>query len=121
MQELLMEIRNGFKETRDIHEKVTIIKQGWDNTRPGGSLSANPSSGTCSWAQMAAAGPGTTMLPALRSPRTSMLSKAISCYLDREIKVKVRDSYSIQALRQLTEKDIKERITQALTVKPATT
>jgi hypothetical protein len=29
MQELLMEIRNGFKETRDIHEKVTIIKQSW--------------------------------------------------------------------------------------------
>jgi hypothetical protein len=28
MQELLMEIRNGFRETKDIHEKVTIIKQG---------------------------------------------------------------------------------------------
>ncbi|KAG4434276.1 hypothetical protein IFR05_010241 [Cadophora sp. M221] len=71
MQELLMEIRNGFRETRDIREKVTLIKTASRN-------------------------------------------------LDREIKVKVRNSHSIQALRRLTEEDIKERITQALAAEPAT-
>jgi hypothetical protein len=121
MQELLMEIRNGFKETKDIHEKVTIIKQSWDNTRPDGSLSLNPSSGIRSWAQMAATSPGNATLPSLRPLRTSTLPKTASRHLDREIKVKVRDSHSIQALRRLTEKDIKERIAQALMADPTTT
>lgn len=121
MQELLMEIRNGFKETRDIHEKVTIIKQSCDNTRPDGSLSLNPSSGIRSWAQMAATSPGNATLPSLRPLRTSTLPKTTSRHLDREIKVKVRDSHSIQALRRLTEKDIKERIAQALMADPTTT
>jgi hypothetical protein len=120
MQELLMEIRNGLKETRDIHEKVTIIKQGWDTTRPAGSLLLNPSSAIRSWAQIAATSPETAMLPSLRSPQTSTLPKTTSRYLDREIKVKVRDSHSIQALRRLTEKDIKERITQALSAESTT-
>ncbi|KAH6668478.1 hypothetical protein B0J14DRAFT_566993 [Halenospora varia] len=52
MHELLMEMRAGFKETKDIHEKVTIIKQGWDSTQVKGIH-------TRSWAQMVAAGPGT--------------------------------------------------------------
>lgn len=121
MQELLMEIRNGFKETRDIHEKVTIIKQGWDTARPAGSLPLNPSSGIRSWAQIAATSPGTAMLPSLGSLRTSTLPKTASRHLDREIKVKVRDSHSIQVLRRLTEKDIKERIAQALMAEPTTT
>ncbi|PQE17592.1 reverse transcriptase protein [Rutstroemia sp. NJR-2017a WRK4] len=121
MQELLMEIRNGFKETRDIHEKVTIIKQGWDTTRPVGSLPLNPSSGIRSWAQIAATSPGTATLPSLGSLRTSTLPKTASRHLDREIKVKVRDSHSIQVLRRLTEKDIKERIAQALRADSTTT
>ncbi|TGO46403.1 hypothetical protein BCON_0327g00030 [Botryotinia convoluta] len=82
MQELLMEIRNGFKETRDIHEKVAIIKQGWDTTRPAGSLPLNSSSGIRSWAQIAATSPGTAMLPSLGSLRTSTLPKTASRHLD---------------------------------------
>jgi hypothetical protein len=93
MQELLIEIRKGFKETRDIHKKVPIIKQGWGNTRPDSSLLLHSSSGIRSWAQMAATNPGTTTLLSLRSPRTSVLAKTALRYLDREIKVKVRDSH----------------------------
>lgn len=65
--------------------------------------------------------PGNTTLPSLRPLRTSKLPKTVSRHLDREIKVEVRDSHSIQALRRLTEKDIKETIAQALTADPTTT
>ncbi|KAL5313223.1 hypothetical protein ACEPPN_018956 [Leptodophora sp. 'Broadleaf-Isolate-01'] len=121
MQELLIEIRNGFKETRDIHEKVTIIKQSWDNTLLDGSLLLNSSSGIRSSTQMAATSPRNATLPSLRPLQTSTLPKTASRHLDREIKVKVRDSYSIQALRRLTKKNIKGRIAQALIVDPTTT
>jgi hypothetical protein len=114
MQELLVEIRKDFKETRDIHEKVTVIKQGWDNIRPQDSIPSNPSSHVRSWAQMAAITPGITTLPSLRSLQASTFPSTRPRHLDREIKVKIRDSHSIQALRRLTEKDIWERITQAL-------
>jgi hypothetical protein len=60
MHELLMEMRAGFKETKDIHEKVTIMKQGWDSTQVKGPH-------TRSWAQMAAANPGTSSFPLDRS------------------------------------------------------
>ncbi|KAH9203403.1 hypothetical protein DL95DRAFT_152628 [Leptodontidium sp. 2 PMI_412] len=45
---------------------------------------------------MAATSPGNATLPSLRPLQTSTLPKTASRHLDREIKVKVRDSHSIQ-------------------------
>ncbi len=71
-----------FRETRDIHEKVTIIKQGYGSTRPDSSPLLNSNSGSRSWVQMAATSPGTITLTSLRSSRTSTLPKTASRNLE---------------------------------------